>query len=168
MQVSIRAPAWGATMTAARTAAAMTVSIRAPAWGATGDITLTSFAGGVSIRAPAWGATLDKGDQHQRPAVSIRAPAWGATRWFRRHFHSFSGFNSRSRMGSDLPTSPWRRRRNGFNSRSRMGSDGVVARVFGDHRKFQFALPHGERRGFDVYLITQGPFQFALPHGERR
>ena len=23
-------------------------------------------------------------------------------------------------------------------------------------------------RGFDVYLITQGPFQFALPRGERR
>ena len=37
--------------------AALEVSIRAPAWGATLFLTIAIFASPVSIRAPAWGAT---------------------------------------------------------------------------------------------------------------
>ena len=76
------------------------VSIHAPAWGATaGDYTV-AFVQLVSIHAPAWGATSQPGTmrplalfQFTRPhgarpragqrlgnnRVSIHAPAWGAT-----------------------------------------------------------------------------------------
>ena len=56
-------------------------------------------------------------------SVSIRAPAWGATDALLDIQTLTRGFNSRSRMGSDVtaiwPTSTI----TGFNSRSRMGSD---------------------------------------------
>ena len=55
------------------------VSIRAPAWGATSDAGVTGLVNGVSIRAPAWGATIGGLKMLPNVAVSIRAPAWGAT-----------------------------------------------------------------------------------------
>ena len=39
------------------------VSIRAPAWGATFGVAAARGGAGVSIRAPAWGATLAAGAQ---------------------------------------------------------------------------------------------------------
>ena len=87
------------------------VSIHAPAWGATGAIAPPSTYWGfqfthphgvrrlytckrhkwtyVSIHAPAWGATLYTCKRHKRTHVSIHAPAWGATfsALFLRHFH---------------------------------------------------------------------------------
>ena len=100
-QVSIRAPAWGATFPSCRTCRTGRVSIRAPAWGATRLRCKWLRKRGVSIRAPAWGATMTPaamplgiacfnprprvgGDVARRPdefgaVVSIRAPAWGAT-----------------------------------------------------------------------------------------
>ena len=80
----------------------MQVSIHAPAWGATGDDGGQSGAASVSIHAPAWGATpaklrngefrtcfnprarvgrdaQDDDDGEAAMAVSIHAPAWGAT-----------------------------------------------------------------------------------------
>ena len=100
--VSIRAPAWGATILNDQPITNFGVSIRAPAWGATGPAVKAFRRGDVSIRAPAWGATAPlstacafvKGFQSARPrgarrlctaawmrelGVSIRAPAWGAT-----------------------------------------------------------------------------------------
>ena len=56
-----------------------------------------------------------------------------------------SGFNPRSRMGSDVVTA--RRSRwcpPGFNPRSRMGSDNVDPGL-GHRSAFQSTLPHGER-----------------------
>ena len=58
---------------------ARNVSIRAPAWGATPQRDLEQVIDAVSIRAPAWGATLGMEDQAYGGPVSIRAPAWGAT-----------------------------------------------------------------------------------------
>ena len=55
------------------------VSIRAPAWGATLTISFNRNFGYVSIRAPAWGATLYVSRHIRHFGVSIRAPAWGAT-----------------------------------------------------------------------------------------
>ena len=57
---------------------------------------------GVSIHAPAWGATPYGGGLLLGEAVSIHAPAWGATRHATAHHHPPTGFNSRSRVGSDL------------------------------------------------------------------
>ena len=56
-QVSIRAPAWGATKVGTGGQGGSGVSIRAPAWGATRRCRVMCFLKGVSIRAPAWGAT---------------------------------------------------------------------------------------------------------------
>ena len=55
------------------------VSIRAPAWGATGAGWRCSRGWVVSIRAPAWGATAHTAALMKALRVSIRAPAWGAT-----------------------------------------------------------------------------------------
>ena len=77
------------------------VSIHAPAWGATSDIDhkptdfdrfnprarmgrdiLTAseqFTTNVSIHAPAWGATAERFYDDADNWVSIHAPAWGAT-----------------------------------------------------------------------------------------
>ena len=126
-----------------QTAAAMRVSIHAPAWGATRRMQGVLLRLGVSIHAPAWGATrrhctppakarfqftLPRGERPARPATTSIA----------------SGFNSRSRVGSDLyaafceaadvvsihapawgATVGWPRRR--------------------QRRAFQFTLPRGER-----------------------
>ena len=99
--VSIRAPAWGATVDHFYVGTVGLVSIRAPAWGATevsafwtdqdtgfnprprvgGDLPgrWRHIFWGVSIRAPAWGATVDGDHIMGESRVSIRAPAWGAT-----------------------------------------------------------------------------------------
>ena len=144
------------------------VSIHAPAWGATcehwskfglslsfnsrsrvgSDILLCKErmrVGRVSIHAPAWGATLRKSlarcrrcfnsrsrvgsDLRARPPrgkpsqVSIHAPAWGATIKLERWRKLNGRFNSRSRVGSDKCLGRHPCSFSGFNSRSRVGSD---------------------------------------------
>ena len=100
-EVSIRAPAWGATAELDGLFVDFLVSIRAPAWGATygrggnrrvvdcfnsrsrmgSDVTtgMKCMQNTVSIRAPAWGATVGATMPYAFYKVSIRAPAWGAT-----------------------------------------------------------------------------------------
>ena len=57
-EVSIHAPAWGATSVRRHLIADRRVSIHAPAWGATYPMVLDFIAPeNVSIHAPAWGAT---------------------------------------------------------------------------------------------------------------
>ncbi len=123
--VSIHAPAWGATLMAVRIGARSHVSIHAPAWGATSVMTgsivridafqSTPPRGGrhptrmrpnisswVSIHAPAWGATLCHSESYQIDIVSIHAPAWGATRVFAAPRGDAIGFNPRPRVGGDV------------------------------------------------------------------
>jgi len=100
-QVSIHAPAWGATRAASAFGLRPEVSIHAPAWGATlfargsegrGEFQSTRPRGArpgsgdqidedtnVSIHAPAWGATREQRHSMPTTVVSIHAPAWGAT-----------------------------------------------------------------------------------------
>ncbi len=104
-EVSIHAPAWGATYESSGLRRCNgRVSIHAPAWGATsnpayavtcrstcfnprprvgGDIVAELHADRlsiVSIHAPAWGATAPgDGGSTRVSRVSIHAPAWGAT-----------------------------------------------------------------------------------------
>ena len=142
--VSIRAPAWGATIRVFEGLKNVAVSIRAPAWGATLQALIDVAKYAVSIRAPAWGATnkddtpkpafafqfaLPRGERLKKLAkeayiyVSIRAPAWGAT-------HLMTRTSART--------------------------------------QFQFALPRGERRCYPKARRCTASFQFALPRGERR
>ena len=55
------------------------ISIHAPAWGATrvNPINLSTFS--ISIHAPAWGATRVEFAAEAKISISIHAPAWGAT-----------------------------------------------------------------------------------------
>ena len=57
------------------------VSIHAPAWGATVGHSLDDTIWCVSIHAPAWGATPFYKPLQLFKRVSIHAPAWGATRF---------------------------------------------------------------------------------------
>ena len=79
IDVSIRAPAWGATPQAALVGHQLVVSIRAPAWGATRRRTKPSATTGSFNPRPRMGG--DGLPLHRRAErrVSIRAPAWGAT-----------------------------------------------------------------------------------------
>ena len=78
-QVSIRAPARGATRRQCLFGFADVVSIRAPARGATDGRLQREMRHAVSIRAPARGATLVPLSINLLRGVSIRAPARGAT-----------------------------------------------------------------------------------------
>ena len=104
--VSIHAPAWGATFDGDGLPPERTVSIHAPAWGATHQHDTCFLPKDVSIHAPAWGATIEEEKMTEeivfqstpphggRPLlespelacwlVSIHAPAWGATEVNRR------------------------------------------------------------------------------------
>ena len=77
----------------------------------------------VSIHAPAWGATACPFVFTFVKNVSIHAPAWGAT-----------------------TTRPSSSPQTGFNSRSRVGSDPLSSVTVSAVTLFQFTLPRGERR----------------------
>ena len=120
------------------------VSIHAPAWGATVAPDVTGVLAKVSIHAPAWGATW-----HPRPVAT--GPSFQFTLPHgERHDAgvcpaSLCSFNSRSRMGSDAIPAECAALRSSFNSRSRMGSDATQTPGPNRSPKFQFTLPHGER-----------------------
>ena len=106
--ISIHAPAWGATTSfvlsgmksrfqstrprGARLDAicalvdTLQISIHAPAWGATAARLQAGMTLDISIHAPAWGATPPRTSSRRASKISIHAPAWGAThvRRFRR------------------------------------------------------------------------------------
>ena len=100
-EISIHAPAWGATFRyrfslhfrqyfnprtrmgcdggAGGKVEYSDISIHAPAWGATGEIADVESLVDISIHAPAWGATQFPEELENPPGISIHAPAWGAT-----------------------------------------------------------------------------------------
>jgi len=102
IQISIHAPAWGATVVPQALSPYLNISIHAPAWGATGQtvksgpdnpkfqstlprgerlvaLTQPLTLSKISIHAPAWGATLNNVQVPKGEKISIHAPAWGAT-----------------------------------------------------------------------------------------
>jgi hypothetical protein len=79
----------------------LNVSIHAPAWGATSVYLYTERWVAVSIHAPAWGATGARSRRKIRWLVSIHAPAWGATSGLVARAAATSSFNPRTRMGCD-------------------------------------------------------------------
>src|SRR4030042_943072 len=77
------------------------VSIHAPARGATPSLQCQEPRASVSIPAPARAVTQDLGGPPATGRVSIHAPARGATRWAWSRILNVYGFNPRSRTGSD-------------------------------------------------------------------
>ena len=120
--VSIRAPAWGATVHRDRGRTRLGVSIRAPAWGATRERLLASPEEHVSIRAPAWGATYRLQFLRIHKVVSIRAPAWGATAKAAANMYNVK-FQFALPRGERHRIFTYENFANSFNSRSRVGSD---------------------------------------------
>ena len=102
-QISIHAPAWGATLKLDAVTPAHVFQSTHPhgvrllyCYGNCGDLA-------ISIHAPAWGATRSSRLTGCRPySISIHAPAWGAT--WRQHRGSPRryDFNPRTRMGCDM------------------------------------------------------------------
>ena len=158
------------------------VSIHAPAWGAT--LQRSNFPSMVSIHAPAWGATAAGAGRDS--AVSIHAPAWGATETFLRLdtvlFRSTRPHGARH-ASPDCAVSLI-----GFDPRARMGRDQSRLRA-GALRRFRSTRPHGARpscgyiRHLQLFRSTrpQGrddreclPYVYAMmfqstrPHGARQ
>ena len=77
------------------------VSIHAPAWGATAFGKAFASTTIVSIHAPAWGATAEFEQEDADRKVSIHAPAWGATLHSSRKQYRLGSFNPRPRVGGD-------------------------------------------------------------------
>ena len=188
-QVSIHAPAWGATRSPTRRPARPPVSIHAPAWGATSGFDGLNVLDGVSIHAPAWGATHPSPGASPSEKVSIHAPAWGATP--RLHPR-----RTPLRFQFTLPHGERLHRRPRFPELLRFqftlphGERPQICQFFGNvinvsiHAPawgatqsipppipstwFQFTLPHGERLPSATPKSLIAEFQFTLPHGERQ
>ncbi len=148
IEVSIHAPARGATAEHSIIHHLPGVSIHAPARGATLPIPAPLSPLTVSIHAPARGATRLRLCQRRSSRVSIHAPARGATIVFRL-FYAFLGF---------------------FYVSIRAPARGATTlkRWASLIRWFQSTLPHGERRAPCAQGRRRALFQSTLPHGERR
>ena len=147
-QVSIHAPAWGATPAIPPTAAPTPVSIHAPAWGATATVLLTLAAG---------------------PKVSIHAPAWGATSHPNAATTAEDGFNPRTRVGCDASAT---RHRMPFCAFQSTHPRGVRPRRYGctaARTPFQSTHPRGVRLSRKSRLPSWDDlFQSTHPRGVRR
>ena len=160
-------PAWGATPTEMSSAQGE-VSIHAPAWGAT---SLGSHCSAIPIcfnprsprgptrsplkleafmlfqsTLPAWGATLPQMSWANRLAVSIHAPRVGSDRSASRRFPCSRSVSIHAPRGE------------------RPFSTSAIAAV----SEFQSTLPRGERQQKIQKCAPSSEFQCTLPRGERR
>ena len=79
------------------------ISIHAPAWGATVNSRSKTSCIPISIHAPAWGATMKCNGGIDFVSISIHAPAWGATSPGIAAPPVVFYFNPRTRVGCDAP-----------------------------------------------------------------
>ena len=121
------------------------ISIHAPARGATDFVFCLGLCVVISIHAPARGATGAGDIRAPRQYISIHAPARGATR-IPAAFTRLRGFQSTLPRG-ERPTCWWNTRKGtNFNPRSREGSDWTSMWTTCTPSRFQSTLPRGERR----------------------
>ena len=100
-------------------------------------------------------------------SVSIHAPAGGATRYGKRRFGPWPRFNPRSRGGSDIRSVSSRNLRDGFNPRSRGGSD---RNRLGQRFTLPLVSIHAPAGGATSpcdFHVAKIKFQSTLPRGER-
>ena len=169
------------------------ISIHAPAKGATQSMILSIADAVISIHAPAKGATprLRRACKHplnsfqstlprrerlilhavlpEHRAISIHAPAKGATGYARPYWIPLQDFNPRSREGSDVQ-SPAQQSVNqaNFNPRSREGSDISNSCCFQGNGHFNPRSREGSdlNKGWKPILLVL--FQSTLPRRERQ
>ena len=189
--ISIHAPAWGATDLAASEGIDVSISIHAPAWGATsartgprswssnfnprsrmgsdpGEDCRSGFTDTDFNPRSRMGSDRPDGRVLADERISIHAPAWGATGHRRHRRPKLHDFNPRSRMGSDGGHAVHRRPRARFQSTLPHGErlKPMVDQITSMY-EFQSTLPHGERPGSAWTPRSCSPFQSTLPHGER-
>ena len=187
--VSIHAPAWGATSTpTAPSSPSRSFQFTLPRGERQGDQANHPVTHPVSIHAPAWGATrpgdgprpdprfqftLPRGERQagvstlsEECEVSIHAPAWGATS-APSSAHCGRGFQFTLPRGerhlSELNAYTLRR----FNSRSRVGSDLGVYQILVDDSVSIHAPAWGATH-LRPEVEPHRRFQFTLPRGERQ
>ena len=126
--ISIHAPAWGATHGTA-TAYAVIKNFNPRTRVGCDNCTVSSWLcyAAISIHAPAWGATNLIALCESCHYISIHAPAWGATFRELKHKSGTTYFNPRTRVGCDCPLSKLYRTKDNFNPRTRVGCDRAFA-----------------------------------------
>ena len=123
------------------------ISIHAPARGATVPPLVDDGVGKISIHAPARGATISETVRtHETAAISIHAPARGATRRFSSENPFLTYFNPRTREGCDSNAVCAADEHKYFNPRTREGCDMRGKMSYQDLAIFQSTHPRGVRR----------------------
>ena len=166
----------------------LNVSIHAPAWGATGQGMSFPDLGVVSIHAPAWGATGAHWARNNPPSFNPRSRV-GSDSLGLLMLRSYPLFQSTLPRGERLADAEdYGYAVCGFNPRSRVGSDSILATKSGTPEvsihapawgatgasaprlprgEFQSTLPRGERLTATDYIVDGKWFQSTLPRGER-
>ena len=185
--ISIRAPARGATYSDRYSSVLKKISIRAPARGATQALLCKPCCHHISIRAPARGATLSS-RRHNPGCIFQSALPRGERPYTKTQLRGKCDFNPRSREGSD---STWILSWScvlDFNPRSREGSDQPLGQLFkclgisiraparGATQATVYssifnpisirAPARGATQHFHLVALSK-KFQSALPRGER-
>ena len=121
------------------------VSIHAPAWGATAVLLVLIKMLAVSIHAPAWGATnRNRLGRHALPSFNPRSRV--GSDLFPHLGHPLQcRFNPRSRVGSDVPHLSIFGGGVGFQSTLPRGERRSYTRTDDAKDEFQSTLPRGER-----------------------
>ena len=165
--ISIHAPAKGATHSSETPYSLQIISIHAPAKGATVSAVLPGSSTRISIHAPAKGATANFAFILTGMEISIHAPAKGATNRSRQYRWMYLYFNPRSREGSDYAVRNSEYSLPYFNPRSREGSDINDGYCSADVLRFQSTLPRRERHLISSIMSQGMQFQSTLPRRER-
>jgi len=145
-QVSIHAPAWGATETMSSVNMGQYVSIHAPAWGATcKPLNFCTFPCEFQSTRPRGARPIQRSLSTVLDYVSIHAPAWGATNPAVVVNSAGLCFNPRARVGRDQAS---------------LGQAGMVV-------VFQSTRPRGARLATQDDRTRDAQFQSTRPRGAR-
>ena len=152
-------------MRAAKCGIEVDISIHAPARGATGQLQPAISGGCISIHAPARGATGLCNYNYSRSGFQSTLPR-GERQIFYEQRRTNGNFNPRSREGSDIT---FRRIKMqniiSIHAPARGATFVVMRRLM--RKIFQSTLPRGERLFFANTAILHLRFQSTLPRGER-
>ena len=143
------------------------ISIHAPARGATSTYQHTHYSTRISIHAPARGATDFSDFFKFFLRISIHAPARGATFGTLRSIPAASLFQSTLPRGERLLCGANLKLVIQFQSTLPRGERHVLTTIMNAYRLFQSTLPRGERLLHSGQPATNSGFQSTLPRGER-
>ncbi len=145
----------------------LNISIHAPAWGATSTSCVPPQQPGFQSTHPRGVRLFDRNVFGVARAISIHAPAWGAT-WTQRLTMTKYKFQSTHPRGVRLSLRQQCCGRRDFNPRTRVGCDRRSARPGKNRFLFQSTHPRGVRHYVFYVEAYGGEFQSTHPRGVRR